>query len=51
VTALDCKLYLSKKQHLIIAFGKLSPHGYKQIITYRPVHKTTLTNEDKPTTV
>ena len=33
VTALDCKAYLSKKQHLIVAFGKLFPHGSKQIIT------------------
>ena len=33
VTALDCKVYLSKKQHFIIAFGKLFAHGSKQIIT------------------
>jgi len=32
VTALDCKAYLSKKQHLIVAFGKLFPHSSKQII-------------------
>jgi hypothetical protein len=31
--ALDCNAYLSKKQHLMIAFGKLFPHGFKQIIT------------------
>jgi ribosomal protein S12 len=33
VTALDCKAYLSKKQHLIVAFGKLFARGSKQIIT------------------
>ena len=33
VTALDCKAYLSKKQHLIVAFGKLFADGSKQIIT------------------
>jgi hypothetical protein len=33
VTAPDCKAYLSKKQHLIVAFGKLYPHSSKQIIT------------------
>jgi len=31
--ALDCNAYLSKKQHLIVAFGKLFPHSSKQIIT------------------
>jgi hypothetical protein len=31
--ALDCNAYLSKKQHLMIAFGKLFPHSFKQIIT------------------
>jgi hypothetical protein len=31
--ALDCKAYLSKKQHLIVAFGKLFPQGRGQIIT------------------
>ena len=29
----DCNAYLSKKQHLIVAFGKLFPHRSKQIIT------------------
>jgi ribosomal protein S12 len=33
VTALDCKAYLSKKQHLIVAFGKLFTRGTRRIIT------------------
>ena len=33
MTALDCKAYLSKKQHLIVAFGKLSAPGLARIIT------------------
>jgi len=31
--ALDCKAYLSKKQHLIVAFGKLFTRGTRRIIT------------------
>ena len=31
--ALDYNAYLSKKQHLIVAFGKIFPRGLKQIIT------------------
>ena len=33
VTALDCKAYLSKKQHLIVAFGKLFTRSHRRIIT------------------
>jgi hypothetical protein len=33
VIALDCKAYLSKKQHLIVAFGKLCARESIQIIT------------------
>jgi len=31
--ALDCKAYLSKKQHLMVAFGKLFTRGTRRIIT------------------
>ena len=31
--ALDCNAYLSKKQHLIVAFGKLFTRGTRRIIT------------------
>ena len=33
MTALDCKAYLSKKQHLIVAFGKKRCHNDTTIIT------------------
>ena len=33
VTALDCKAYLSKKQHLMVAFGKKNCYNNTTIIT------------------